>query len=391
VIAAGWAVDDQAGPTFAKTFYQRFLSGDTFGAAVQQARDATRRAHGDSNTWGAYQCYGNPDYRFRRVRDVPTPLSNRSFLARSEALQALRTLASTARSMHIDDAPKLADEFKRLYAELSGSPENESKPDWTADGETLSSCGEVCGELEAFDRAIEFYRKALATVPANAPIKAAEQLANLLSRLPAPDTSQKDQVDAPFIEALEWLVWLDKRLSPTKERWALRGALYKRWAVRDPERRRAHLKKAEMAYAAAAKLAAKANYQALNALALKFVRGSAAERKSLRPIADGYLEEARRALDKVDRDFWDIVGIPDALLHKHLVDGTLPSSLEDIIAGYRQARAAGPSLREWASVRDHVVFLATMIADPKLRCHDPQASVALQKIQASLGPPLKDS
>jgi CHAT domain-containing protein len=385
LIAAGWAVDDQAGPTFARIFYERFLSGDTFGAAVQKARDATRRVHEKSNTWGAYQCYGNPDYRFRRVADVPASPSKTSFLARSEALQALRTLASTARSMQFDEAPKLADEFDQVFAELSGTPDDRSKPDWAADGETLSACGEVCGELENFDRAIDFYRKALATVPASAPFKAAEQLANLLSRLPALDAPEKAEAGGQFVEALEWLDWLDRRLPPTKERWALRGALYKRWAIRDPARRRAHLRKAETAYSVGAKLAAKANYQTLNALALKFVLGSAAARKSLRPIVDGYLAEARSAFDKVNRDFWDVVGIPDALLHKHLVYGALPGGVGEIIAGYRQARAAGPSLREWASVRDHVVFLATMTADPKLLCHDPKATAALQKIHASLG------
>jgi hypothetical protein len=79
------------------------------------------------------------------------------------------------------------------------------------------------------------------------------------------------------------------------------------------------------------------------------------------------------------------VGIPDALLHKHLVCGTLPEGVDEIVAGYRQARTAGPSLREWASVRDHVRFLATMTADPRLRCHDLEATAALQKVQSSLG------
>jgi hypothetical protein len=192
-------LDDQAGPTFARTFYERFLSGDTFGTAVQQARDETRRAHGTSNTWGAYQCYGNPDYRFRRVADVPASASKWSFLARSEVLQALQTLASTARSMQIDDAPKIAGEFDDLYAELSGSPDDRTKPDWAGDGELLTVCGEVCGELEDFVRAIEFYRKALATVPASAPFKAAEQLANLLSRLPTPDAPEKAWASDPFV------------------------------------------------------------------------------------------------------------------------------------------------------------------------------------------------
>jgi hypothetical protein len=67
------------------------------------------------------------------------------------------------------------------------------------------------------------------------------------------------------------------------------------------------------------------------------------------------------------------------------VNGTLAGGVDEVVAGYRLARAAGPSLREWASVRDHIVFLATMTADPKLSCHDPKATAALQKIQVSLG------
>ena len=63
VIAAGWAVDDLGAETFARAFYARMLAGERFGVAVQGARAETFAADPRSNTWGAYQCYGDPDYR----------------------------------------------------------------------------------------------------------------------------------------------------------------------------------------------------------------------------------------------------------------------------------------------------------------------------------------
>ena len=63
VIAAGWAVDDAAGKTFAETFYGALLDGETFGKAVAAARFETYNRHSYANTWGAYQCYGDPDFR----------------------------------------------------------------------------------------------------------------------------------------------------------------------------------------------------------------------------------------------------------------------------------------------------------------------------------------
>jgi hypothetical protein len=63
VVACGWAVDDTAASTFANTLYGRLLAGDTFGEAISAARWQTWNDHPAVNTWGAYQCYGDPDYK----------------------------------------------------------------------------------------------------------------------------------------------------------------------------------------------------------------------------------------------------------------------------------------------------------------------------------------
>ena len=73
VVAAGWAVDDDAAALFARTFYERMLSGVPFGRAVHQARAEVYRRFPRSNTWGAYQCYGDPDWKLvRDAGDAPS-------------------------------------------------------------------------------------------------------------------------------------------------------------------------------------------------------------------------------------------------------------------------------------------------------------------------------
>ena len=64
VIVAGWAVDDESALDFADTFYTAMLHGDNFGDAVKKARKHCYEKNNRNNTWGAYQCYGDPYYKF---------------------------------------------------------------------------------------------------------------------------------------------------------------------------------------------------------------------------------------------------------------------------------------------------------------------------------------
>ncbi len=64
VVAAGWAIDDSAALIFAGEFYHQMLAGNTFGEAVKKARKKVYEEHGNrTNTWGAYQCYGDPFFK----------------------------------------------------------------------------------------------------------------------------------------------------------------------------------------------------------------------------------------------------------------------------------------------------------------------------------------
>ncbi|HEY7233160.1 MAG TPA: CHAT domain-containing protein, partial [Gemmatimonadaceae bacterium] len=72
VVAAAWAVDDDAAKMFAKSFYTSLLRGSRFMDAVADARAAAYTCGG--NTWAAYQCYGDPGWVFTsQVSDAQAP------------------------------------------------------------------------------------------------------------------------------------------------------------------------------------------------------------------------------------------------------------------------------------------------------------------------------
>lgn len=72
VVAAGWAIADDAAAAFAHVFYQKMLAGCAFGEAVASAR-AMAAATSAGSTWAAYQCYGDPNFVLPSV----TPLAAR--------------------------------------------------------------------------------------------------------------------------------------------------------------------------------------------------------------------------------------------------------------------------------------------------------------------------
>jgi CHAT domain-containing protein len=69
VIVAGWQVEDNAAEKFADQFYKELFDGASFGNAVKRARTSIyNEADPQNNTWGAYQCYGDPYYRLYQRR-----------------------------------------------------------------------------------------------------------------------------------------------------------------------------------------------------------------------------------------------------------------------------------------------------------------------------------
>jgi hypothetical protein len=96
VIAAGWEVDDLPAKTFAKSFYEGLLGGGGLGSVTRRAREATFEAVPNRSTWGAYQCYGDPDFRLRGKETQETKPPVLRFAAPVEALAAIERVAANA-------------------------------------------------------------------------------------------------------------------------------------------------------------------------------------------------------------------------------------------------------------------------------------------------------
>ena len=141
VIAAGWAVDDAAAQTFACEFYAGLLSGAPFGAAVLRARKKTYDGHGTVNTWGAYQCYGDPDWRLRSEQGESIGQQEETrFVAPAEVVLALDDLTNEAKNASPQRIEVLRVEVTKLESRLT--------PDWLARADVRTAFERTRGELD---------------------------------------------------------------------------------------------------------------------------------------------------------------------------------------------------------------------------------------------------
>ncbi|TXC67300.1 CHAT domain-containing protein [Piscinibacter aquaticus] len=248
VVCAGWAVDDAAALTFAQVFYERMLAGATFGDAVHRARATTWSAHPGVNTWGAYQCYGDPG--FRLVRDdigVERPAPP-AFFAPSELVTEVNNLTESVRMIsqrrERDDDALAADLRQRVDALLARVPEV-SRAAWLARADVCAAIGFAYGEVRLYEPACEWLDRALRSGSGDCPVRAAEQHANFQVRLAAQAwaalplrsgtaaSTQREARRAELAERIEAALFqLDaiNTRAPTYERLVLLGGACKRLA-----------------------------------------------------------------------------------------------------------------------------------------------------------------
>ena len=185
VVAAGWAVRDDAALVFAEKFYDEMLNGATFGRALMEARIATWRRFPDSNTWGAYQAYGDPD--FRLVLRESAARSD-GHVAHEELLEQIDRIWKHARTLDVQEAygtdkdaaaKGKSDQVRHLETLLADVPQA-----WLDRSDIRIAVAEAFGELREYPKAIEHYTFALDTgeLDSKTTIKAAEQLFNLIAR-----------------------------------------------------------------------------------------------------------------------------------------------------------------------------------------------------------------
>jgi tetratricopeptide (TPR) repeat protein len=390
VIAAGWPVDDAAALTFARTLYEAMMAGAALGPAVQEARKRTYRSHPDRNTWGAYQCYGDPEYSFHRDGRSPLPHERIHFVAPNQIVIAAEDLAQKIDTTNSANPEELKEELRALELDI--------KPDWLKHNSHIPiAMGRAFGELGNFGKAVDYFEKALAAEKSEAPIRVIEQLANYRVRLAVEstrvgrDSGDKEAIaecEQLIFEAIETVRKLDQlTLHASKktrkddtlsmaERWSLLGSAYKRLSqvAIDRTTRNKALIKMETHYKCAHDMAGTDElvvdaYPTLNwlcARAVRSLRGNAKFTREMRGIlSDRATSGAAR--DRASPSYWNAIVRPEATVTMCLIDGTLDQHHKTILEDIKRAWLRGGSYRKASSVLEHFDFLIDVLGADNIR------------------------
>ncbi|WP_294285034.1 CHAT domain-containing protein [uncultured Chryseobacterium sp.] len=96
VVISGWAVEDSAAKTFSEVLYKQLFKGKEFGEAVKIARKECYTKHRKTNTWAAYQCYG--EYYYKLVSQNTVEDAADFFMTESIAKIELENILSDIRA-----------------------------------------------------------------------------------------------------------------------------------------------------------------------------------------------------------------------------------------------------------------------------------------------------
>lgn len=374
VVAAGWAVEDKAAKTFATTFFARLAAGDAFGEAVFAARRVTYDRHPGSNTWGAYQAYGDPGYRLapagagRRAADS-------AYVAVEELLDSLarRRLRYAGRDGD-GRRPAYTEEAAWIRGELARCPE-----EWTRRPDVLQALGSLYAELgdDGFSAAREAWLAALQGEDdaERVACRVIEQLANIEARY-----GDKWVAGGSYARGCELIDCAIGRLraldqavgraqAANAERTALLASALKRKAGAQAQSgsadwsavREIVTEAAQTYFTAGGGGSAACPYPTLNALALAWLAGL----PSL--VVDG-AERARACAQVASKrfsenpNFWDATAGADAAMVVWLLSGETSDAGDTLRTAYRElARDVAQSRREWDSVRRHLHLLASLL------------------------------
>jgi tetratricopeptide (TPR) repeat protein len=379
VIAAGWAVDDTAANEFATTFYDAILRGRRFLDAVAEARESAHAAGG--NTWAAYQCYGDPDWIFRRdasdPQGVARPLNEFGGIASSTGLEnALETLRVESKYQgRKNEAQRVRIRFL----------EDRFAAQWGAIGSVAAAYARAWDAFGDRRAAVRWYERAVAAEDGTAPMWVVEQHANLRVREAWDDVERafrdrgkgavakaaKPALTKAFTAALKEIdgaIGLLNKLiavAPSMERASLLASAYKRRAMVQRaagKRIDDDIAKMKACYADAEKGARDAGarnafYPMLNGVAVDLILRKGARR----PLARDRVREVRKVLERAmreDPEFWAAAGEVELTMYEALASAEgLRGALKEIEARYRDLNARVKARTMWQSVYDQATFV----------------------------------
>jgi tetratricopeptide (TPR) repeat protein/alpha-beta hydrolase superfamily lysophospholipase len=364
VVVAGWAVDDAAAALFAATFYKAMVAQTLpFGEAVRLARAETYKQFRHTNTWGAYQCYGNPGFRLELGSSAAPP--PRKYCSRREYVQRFDSAVAEAKGLDQATRTNLIDCLRKLL--------DQELPKAWRDARMLTSYALAMRELGAYDEAIQAIEEALTFEKAEVTLEVLEKLVNMQTRRAQElhrAGADPDEIIALLVKAEKNILWLlDLPGSETAERWSLLAANEKRRAVIDPAVRREALRKAAEASRKAQALTLKNTgqadpYPSLNAALLELLAKSR-DPQAVAEEVEGWRTTITRGAESLT-DVWKRLGLADLELTVHLAKGTLAEkeNIEKIAKAYRRAWTNFGSVSVDRTLHEHFDLIAAAVEKP---------------------------
>jgi hypothetical protein len=392
VVAAGWAVDDDAALLFSETFYKEMFDGAGFGEAVQQARSQCFEKYPHTNTWGAYQCYGDQFYKFT----VKTSNKNKTYnyVIPMEAEIDLVNLNNKVLSGRYTK-DEMAAELQQISKAIDKA---------TIRNGTLTEIeARILIGLNQQDTAIDKINALLKFEEADFTVSVLENLCSLNIKT-SRNTPEKTEEDVrAIISNFAYLL----KIGDTCQRHLLLGTAYKILFLKcvKPADKTDALKKAAAEYRAAYEIARKNNSGLLDPLctwiqleSLLVLNdpqsnwGKQSVNKYKLPTAktiEALLDKALEADNDADRDyeFWDLLNHANVLLAKLCLHAGSIKEADIIAAIKKDWKKTGARVKIDNGI-EYLQLLRTAIAGTK----QPKAkalSISLKKIETELGKELE--
>lgn len=219
VVVAGWAVSDDGALDFTEQFYTAMFAGYNFGDAIQKARKHIYEKYPDNNTWGAYQCYGDPFYKLTDI-SYKAPASLPVYTMAVEAEDALFNLLN-----RVEMGNKTTEDYLKKLHIISTAVETAGIRNVAITEKEAM----IYAELGEYDKAIAKFEELMKSEKATFSFLAAEQYCGIRSKKQLTDITALDAV----ITDLNNLI----RLAGTAERYMLLAGTLKRKALLDETNR----------------------------------------------------------------------------------------------------------------------------------------------------------
>jgi hypothetical protein len=224
VVVAGWAVSDDGALDFTDQFYNSMFAGYSFGEAIQRARKYIYDKYPDNNTWGAYQCYGDPFYKLTDIsRKAPALLP--IYTMPVEAEDALFNLLN-----RIEMGNRSSEDYLKRLDIISTAVDTAG----IRNAAITEKEAMIYAELGEYDKALLKFEALMKMEKATFSFLAAEQYCNIRSKKQIADFAlypEKIKELSTILDAVITDIDSLARLSGTAERYILLAGTVKRKAL----------------------------------------------------------------------------------------------------------------------------------------------------------------